>query len=119
MKASQTRMAERFRAFSAEVRVADEALRDQDLERNERITAYRRLRIDDRITEHRTWIESVERSGTEGQQKILPARRGRLRKDEERLAAVDAESERQRQKILDQDSVPASSTWSAALVVGR
>ena len=119
VQASQARMTERFRVFSAEVRIADEALRDQDLERNERITAYRRLRINDRITEHRTWIESVERSGTEGQRKILPARQGRLRKDEERLAAVDAESERQRQKILDQDSVPASSMWSAALVVGR
>ena len=118
-KASQERMRDRFVAFREAVRLADEALREEDLKRNERITSYRRQRFVDRIEEHRVWISNVEESGTEGQRKILPARRGRLAKDQERLGRIDDESERERQKILSQASVPASTMWSAALVVGQ
>ena len=116
--ASQERMRERLAIFSEEVRKADEALREEDLKRNERITAYRRQRFVDRIEEHLAWIAEVEASGTEGQKKILPARKGRLSKDQDRLDRIDAESERERQKILSQASVPSATTWSAALVVG-
>jgi hypothetical protein len=116
---SQTRMREQFVTFSKEVRIADEALREEDLEHNERITAYRRQRFVDRIEEHLAWITQVEASGTEGQRRILPARRGRLKIDKDRLERIDTESERERQKILSQASVPLSTTWSAALVVGQ
>jgi hypothetical protein len=112
-------MREQFVTFSKEVRIADEALREEDLEHNERITAYRRQRFVDRIEEHLAWITQVEASGTEGQRRILPARRGRLKIDKDRLERIDTESERERQKILSQASVPLSTTWSAALVVGQ
>ena len=115
--ASQERMQERFKAFCEEVRNADETIRGLDLERHERITAYRRQRFVDRIEEHRAWIAHAEESGTEGQRRILPARQGRLKKDEGRLEKVDTEADRERQKILGEASVPASSIWSAALVV--
>ena len=116
---SQARMREQFATFSEEVRIADEALREEDLERNERITAYRRQRFVDRIEEHLAWIVKVKVFGTEGQRRILPARRGRLEKDKNRLERIDTESERERQSILSQASVPSSTTWSAALVVGQ
>ncbi len=118
-KASQERMRDQFVAFREKVRLADEALRAEDLKRNERITSYRRQRFVDRIEELRVWIANVEQSGTEGQRKILPARRGRLAKDQERLDRIDDESGREHQKILNQASTPASTTWSAALVVGQ
>jgi hypothetical protein len=116
---SQARMRQQFTAFSEEVRIADETLREEDLERNERITAYRRQRFVDRIEEQLAWITQVEASGTEGQKKILPARKGRLKKDQDRLDRIETESERERQNILSKASVPSSTTWSAALVVGR
>ena len=116
---SQARMRERLATFSEEVRKADEALREEDLKRNERITVYRRQRFVDRIEEHLAWIAQVEASGTDNQKKILPARKGRLKKDQDRLDRIDTESERERQKILSQASVPSSTTWSAALVVGQ
>ena len=116
---SQARMREQFATFSEEVRIADEALREEDLERNVKKTAYRRQRFVDRIEEHLAWIAQVEASGTVGQRRILPARRGRLAKDQDRLERIDDESERERQKILSQASVPSSTTWSAALVVGQ
>jgi uncharacterized membrane protein YgaE (UPF0421/DUF939 family) len=112
-------MRERLATFSEEVRKADEALREEDLKRNERITVYRRQRFVDRIEEHLAWIAQVEASGTDNQKKILPARKGRLKKDQDRLDRIDTESERERQKILSQASVPSSTTWSAALVVGQ
>jgi hypothetical protein len=116
---SQAQMREQFATFSEKVRIDDEALREEDLERNERITAYRRQRFVDRIEDHLAWIAQVKASGTEGQKKILPARKGRLKKDQDRLERIDTESEWERQNILSQASVPSSTTWSAALVVGQ
>ena len=116
---SRARMSEQFLVFTEEVRKADEALREEDLERNERIAAYRRQRFIERIKDHEDWINQVEISGSDGQKKILPARKGRLKKDKDNLKKIDTESERERQKILSQASVPSATTWSAALVVGQ
>jgi ERCC4-related helicase len=117
--ASEKRMQAQFADFRKKVIAADESLREDDLKRNERTTAYRRHRFVDRIKEHQDWINQVERTGTEGQKKILPARRGRLKKDQQRLERIDAEAERERQKILTQLSTPSSKIWSTALVVGQ
>jgi SNF2 family DNA or RNA helicase len=118
-QASERRMQEQLADFRERVLAADESLSVEDLERNERAAIYRRQRFVDRIKEHQEWITQVEKTGTDGQKKILPARRGRLEKDRERLERIDAEAEKERQKIMNQASTPSSKTWSVALVVGQ
>ncbi len=119
IKASENRMKEQFESFTQEVRIAHDFLRSENLERNERIAEYRRQRFIDRIDDHLAWINEVEESGTEGQLKILPARKGRLAADQDRLERVDAESLGEREKILNEAPEPTSRMWSAALVVSK
>lgn len=95
-----------------------EARQAEELSRAERVHAYRRARLDNRIAAELRWVEEVERSGSERQRKVLPARRGKVAKDRERIELLEAE---QRAKLgeLDEKTADVSGrVWAAGLVVG-
>lgn len=85
-----------LRASRAHIQNAHEQAREEaavqnaeyqkvEIDRAERVYRYQRTHLKRRIEEGERWIEEAERSGTEGQKRVLPARRGRLNKDKERL----------------------------------
>jgi len=95
-----------------------EARQAEELERAERVHAYRRARLDGRISAELRWITDAEHSGSDRQRKILPARRGKVAKDRERIELMEAEH-RAKLGELDQKKAELSGqVWAAGLVVG-
>jgi hypothetical protein len=96
-----------------------EEVRQQLLDREERLFAYRRDRLELQVTQDREWLEA--RTGpnvSASDRRVLPARKGKLAKNLERLAELDVrfhiECEAIRARELQMDSTVA---W-AAVVVG-
>ena len=102
------------------VRIAEEhrRLQEEELERLRRLYAYRRERLERIISEEEEWIAEKEESGTDRDRRILPARKGKLAKNRERLARLEAEYQRELARIQKQGSGVAVTTVAAGLVVG-
>lgn len=90
----------------------------EELERVERVHAYRRARLDSRISAELRWIEDVEHSGTDRQRKVLPARRGKVAKDRERLDLMEAEHRAKLGELDNKKAEVSQQVWAAGLVVG-
>jgi SNF2 family DNA or RNA helicase len=101
------------------VREEVEQRRNEELGRAERIFSYRERRLRRRIEEDRAWITEKERTGSERDRRILPARRGKLAKDRERLERLEGEYERQVAEIRAKRPEVSGTLWGVALVVGR
>ncbi|KGH45687.1 hypothetical protein IN07_16545 [Modestobacter caceresii] len=96
-----------------------EEVRQQLLDREESLFAYRRDRLELQVTQDREWLEA--RSGPDisaSDRRVLPARKGKLAKNLERLAELEdrfhIECEAIRARELQMDSTVA---W-ASVVVG-
>jgi hypothetical protein len=95
-----------------------EEVREALLEREERLFAYRRDRLELQVTQAGEWLEA--RNGpnvSASDRRVLPARKGKLAKDLERLAELDErfhiECDAIRARELQMDSTVA---WSAIVV---
>ncbi len=100
------------------LRFVDEGVKEEEVARADRVFEYQNVRLAALIDESREWIEQVERSGTPGQQRVLPARKGKLRKDEERLADLKARHEASLERIRTRRPGVSSTVVAAGLVVG-
>lgn len=91
----------------------------EEAARAERIFNYRRGRLRHRIQTETEWIESVEASGSDRQRRVLPARRGKVVKDRERLERLEVEFDREVGEIMNRKAVVSSTLWGAGLVVSQ
>ena len=116
---SQTTFDSEFaeRRAALEVRFGD--IREDRLRRSDRIYDSRRARLQYQITQAEEWIAARE-SGepSEKDRRVLPARRGLLARDRERLAQVDEERQIKREELLAQRLDIRGEVLSAAIVVG-
>ena len=108
---------DRFYQFRSYIADLDANLKEADLNHVERLREYRSERFRDQLEQAKEWIERVEESGSEGERRILPARKGRLRKIEENIKKVEDQADFQRDQILKEASAPAMRTWAAAIAV--
>jgi SNF2 family DNA or RNA helicase len=95
----------------------DEHVKAEELERAERIFDYRRVRLERRIEEQEAWIREKEERGSERDRKILPARRGKLAKDRERLASLEFEYQQQVREIRERQVGVDAAILAAGIVV--
>lgn len=101
------------------IQVDYEARQQEEVGRAERIFRYREQRLRRRIEEDGAWITDKERTGSDRDRRILPARRGKLAKDRERLERLESEFDRQVAEIKRRRAEVSGTTWAAAMVVGR
>jgi superfamily II DNA or RNA helicase len=89
----------------------------EELQRAERIFEYRRDRLRQRIDDEAAWIQAKEGSGSPSEQRILPARRGKLDKDRARLDRLAAEHGAEVARIADGRPQVSGTVWAAGLVM--
>jgi superfamily II DNA or RNA helicase len=101
-----------------EARRSHDAVKAAEQERAGRVYEYRRARLQRIIEDQRAWIAEKEKSGSERDRKVLPARKGGLRKNEERLADLGASYERQLFDIQAKKPAVSGHVLAAGLVIG-
>jgi hypothetical protein len=118
VEASQALIAQAQDALRQTVREVNETNRREELDRADRIFAYQRERLQGLIAEAEAWVERAEASGSEGDRRVLPARRGRLNRDRERLANLKAEYQAKRDELESREADVTLRAISAGLVTG-
>lgn len=98
---------------------ANDAAKEDLLERRRRIHDYQRLRLQEKISVHRDRIERLEAEGTERQQKILPAWRGRLEADLNRSRTLDHDLDRDLAEIKRRTVGVSFQAIAASVVIGQ
>lgn len=106
-----------FRMEREESQTIEQEQNAQELQRAARIFDYRRLRLERIIEEQGAWIERVEAAGSGRERKILPARKGKLRKDSKRLESLEDEHSVLVQAIRNKKSTTRGGAIAAALAV--
>ncbi|MGH3231314.1 MAG: hypothetical protein ACRDOA_22505 [Streptosporangiaceae bacterium] len=102
----------------ASIRADNEAARDEALERAERIYGYRRRRLTALIEDQDTWIREKEAYGSERERRVLPARRGQVAKNRERLGNLQVEHEIELDEIRRPLPGPSAVVLAAGVVIG-
>ena len=102
-------------------RIAEEhrRLQQQELDRANRIYSYRQVRLQRLIASETAWILETEASGTVRERRVLPARRGKVLKNQERLARLTAEYEHEQRLIEAKTPGVAARVLAVGLVVGQ
>lgn len=118
VKASRSHFEKEHMSYRNDIRQANEGYRDQELSRNERIFHYRELRLKRLVEEHETWIQEKERSGSEKERRILPARRGQLSKRKEELERLRFDHDVLTGEITSREAGTSARILAAGLVVG-
>jgi hypothetical protein len=116
--ASRSRFNEELESIRARIQSEFTARQQDELGRAERIFRYREQRLRRRIEEDAIWIRDKERTGNERERRILPARRGKLVKDQERVSRLASDFERQVEEITQRRAEVTGTLWAAAVVVG-
>jgi hypothetical protein len=119
IEASQAAFAKRLRNARDYVTARLEERHEEERARARRIYDYRRRRLQHRVDELQTWISAKEVGGSDRDRKILPAQHGRLRKNEERLAALESEFAEQLAQIDKQAPEVAGTMWAAGMLEVR
>jgi hypothetical protein len=119
IQVSQTTFDSEFAERRAELELRFRDIREDRLRRSDRIYDSRRARLHYQIEQAEEWIDARESSYTsERDLRVLPARRGLLARDRERLAQVDEERQIKREELLAQRLDIRGEVLSAAIVVG-
>jgi hypothetical protein len=108
-----------YEAARASIRADNDEARDEALKRAERIYGYRRLRLTALIEEQDTWIREKEAYGSERDRRVLPARRGQVAKNRERLRNLQAEHENELYEIRRRQPGASAAVLAAGMVIGR
>jgi hypothetical protein len=123
---AQAALAARQRQFEADYEAArvkvqadNDAARDEALDRTKRIYSYRRVRLAALIEEQQTWIREKEASGSERERRVLPARRGQVAKNRERLESLRFEHEAELEEIRRGQPGTSATVLAAGMVIGE
>jgi hypothetical protein len=115
---SRSRFNEELESVRARIQSEFSARQQDEFVRAERIFRYREQRLRRRIEEDATWIRDKERTGNERERRILPARRGKLVKEKERVSRLASDFERQVEEITQRRAEVTGTLWAAAVAVG-
>jgi len=102
-----------------QVQAENETARAEALNRAERIFTYRQIRITNLIEEQQAWLLDREASGSERDRRVLPARRGQLRKNQDRLASLKTEYEMEQESIMRRRPGASATVVAAGVVIGE
>ena len=117
--ASESHAREEYLKFRKKVIKEDNAIRHFKKERIPRTYQHRRQQLSDMIKKNVEWIEEKENFGSEKDKKILPARRGKLRKREAELAGLDEKMELELEEIDRNPTIVHQTVVCAGLVIGQ
>jgi hypothetical protein len=100
------------------IKWANEAAKTAAMARAERIFTYRRVRLQNLIEEQADWIREKEASGSDRDRRVLPARRGQLAKNRERLSTLALEYEIEVEQIQGRKPGASATVLAAGVVMG-
>jgi hypothetical protein len=118
LAASRRQFESDYQAARAEVQLQNEAARDEAIDRAQRIFGYRRVRLAALIEEQDAWILEKEVSGSERDRRVLPARRGQVAKNRERLRSLSIEHEMELEDIRGRQPGASATVLAAGVVIG-
>jgi hypothetical protein len=118
LAASQRQFEADYEAARVQVQADNDAARDEALDRAKRIYSYRRVRLAALIEEQQTWIREKETSGSERERRVLPARRGQVAKNRERLESLRFEHETELDEIRRRPPGASATVLAAGMVIG-
>ena len=118
LAASQRQFEADYEAARVKVQADNDAARDEAVDRTKRIYSYRRVRLAALIAEQETWIREKEAFGSERERRVLPARRGQVAKNRERLESLRFEHEAELEKIQRRQPGASATVLAAGMVIG-
>ena len=118
LAASRRQFEADYETARARVRADNDAARAEAIERAKRIFSYRRVRLTTLIEEQETWIREKEASGSDRDRRVLPARRGQVAKNRERLNSLNLEHENELEEIRRRQPGASATVLAAGMVIG-
>lgn len=113
---------ERFRAEFEQARdqvaAQNEIARDEALSRAARIFGYRIDRLNRIIEQQQAWIDEKENTGSDRDRRVLPARRGQLKKSLDRLKNLRREYDMELEEITRREAGASAEVLAAGVVIG-
>jgi superfamily II DNA or RNA helicase len=106
-----------YETARGQVQSDNEAAKDEALHRAQRIFSYRQVRLTALIEEQAAWIREKEASGSERERRVLPARRGQVAKNRERLESLRFEHEAELDEIRRRQPGASATVLAAGMVV--
>ena len=116
--ASQRQFEADYETARARVQAGNDAARVEAFDRAKRIFSYRRVRLTALIEEQEAWIKEKEASGSERDRRVLPARRGQVAKNRERLNSLHLEHENELEEIQRRQPGASATVLAAGMVIG-
>jgi uncharacterized protein YecT (DUF1311 family) len=107
-----------YETARTKVRTDNDAARTEAIDRAKRIFSYRRVRLTALIEEQQAWIKERELSGSDRDRRILPARRGQVAKNRERLDRLNLEHEIELEEIQRRQPGASATVLAAGVVIG-
>ena len=93
--------------------------RDIEIERAERVYRYQQTHLKRQIQREEQWVQEAGQSGSEGDMRVLPARKGRLDRQRDRLATLRETFDLKIEGIRQRRADVGLRIVAAGLVVGR
>ena len=118
LAASRRQFEADYETARARVRADNDVARAEALERAKRIFSYRRVRFTTLIEEQEAWIREKEASGSDRDRRVLPARRGQVAKNRERLNSLNLEYEHELEEIRRRQPGASATVLAAGIVIG-
>jgi ATP-dependent helicase HepA len=116
--ASRERFEVDFDGASKRIAADNEAARNEALVRAERVFTYRKERLAKIIDQQRAWIAEKEETGSERERRVLPARRGQLKRNIDRLENLEREHYVELEDITHQKADATAQVLAAGVVIG-
>ena len=118
LAASRRQFEADYETARTRVQADNDAARAEALDRAGRIFGYRRVRLTTLIEEQETWIREKEASGSDRDRRVLPARRGQVAKNRERLNSLNLEHENELEEIQRRQPGASATVLAAGMVIG-
>jgi hypothetical protein len=118
LRASHHQFETDYEAARLRIREDNDAARDEALDRAKRIFSYRRIRLTAQIGEQEAWIRDKAASGSDRERRVLPARRGQVAKNRERLSRLSLEHEIELEDIQGRQPGASVQVLAAGMVIG-
>jgi superfamily II DNA or RNA helicase len=117
LAASQRQFEMDYEVARGKVQADNEVAREEALHRAQRIFGYRQVRLTALIEEQAAWIREKETTGSERDHRVLPARRGQVAKNRERLESLRFEHEAELDEIRRRQPGASATVLAAGMVV--
>jgi SNF2 family DNA or RNA helicase len=118
INASRRRFEADYEAARRQIQAENEAAKEEATARTDRIFTYRRIRLAALIDEQDSWIQEKEVSGSDRDRRVLPARRGQLAKNRERLALLEIDHQNALEEIQGRKPGASATVLAAGVVIG-